>query len=80
MQTGWTTIQFVSAQLLADTPPTDAAEITGLTAGGWAMMLGSITLVTALCVFCIVRIFSESKPSEHHHVPLDINTDDLKLP
>jgi len=73
-------IQLLTSQLLANIPPTDAAEITGLTTGGWAMMLGSIAMVTSLCIFCIVRIFSESKPSEHHHVPLDISTDDLKLP
>ena len=80
MLSGWTAIHFVSAQMLANTPPTDASEITGLTPGGWAMMLGSIGLVTALCIFCIVRIFSESKPSDHHHVPLDIATDEIKLP
>ncbi len=66
-------IQILLMQLLADG---SEQEITGLTTGGWAMMLGSIAMVTALLIFCIVRIFSESKPSEHHHAPLDIDTGD----
>ncbi|GJM26915.1 MAG: hypothetical protein DHS20C16_33300 [Phycisphaerae bacterium] len=74
MQSGWMTIQLLASQVLAH------AKVTELTTGGWAMMLGSIAMVTALSVFCITRIFSENKPSEHHHVPLDIDTDDVKLP
>ncbi len=72
MQSHVAPIEILATLMLADE---SASEITGLTTGGWAMMLGSILLVTSLCVFCISRIFSESKPSEHHHVPLDIDTD-----
>ena len=68
MQTG-----LVAIQLLASA--NEGAEA-GLTTGGWMMMLGSIGLVTSLCVFCVVRIFRENKPSEHHHAPLDIDTRD----
>lgn len=64
----------LSIQLLAS-----AGQPPGMTTGGWVMMLGSIALVTFLCTFCIVRIFSESKPSDHHHVPLDIDTTDRPI-
>ena len=48
----------------------------GLTAGGWIMMVGCITLVFGLCTFCIWRILREPAPSEHLHAPLDIDTQD----
>ncbi len=74
MQQDLFTMQLLAGQLLAGQLSTSTTEVTGLTVGGWVMMLGSIALVTSLCVFCLVRIFSESKPSDHHHVPLDIDT------
>jgi len=49
----------------------------GLTRGGWTVMLISIGLVMWLCAFCIRRIMRESRPHEHHHAPLEIDTHDL---
>jgi len=47
-----------------------------LTAGGWAIMLVSVGLVIWLTLFCIVRIMRETRPHEHHHAPLEIDTHD----
>jgi ABC-type nickel/cobalt efflux system permease component RcnA len=49
----------------------------GLIWTGWAMMIGSIGLVVALCVFCIYRSLREPHPEEHMHAPLEIDTHDL---
>ena len=53
------------------------AQAPGLNAGGWIMLIGCIGLVCALCAFCCWKILTEPKPSEHHHAPLDADTDDL---
>jgi Na+-transporting NADH:ubiquinone oxidoreductase subunit NqrD len=53
-----------------------ADEVT-LTVGGAVIMTLSVALVVGLNVFCMSRILREQKPSEHHHVPLDIDTHDL---
>jgi hypothetical protein len=52
------------------------AQEQGLTIGGWVVMVGCITMVCSLCVFCFYRVFREPSPSEHHHAPLDIDTRD----
>ena len=49
----------------------------GLTAGGWIVMVACVGLVCGLAAFCFYHILSESKPSKHHHAPLDIDTRDL---
>lgn len=54
----------------------ELAPYAGLSPGGWTVMIGCITLVCALVVFCFYRIFREPRPSEHHHAPLDIDTHD----
>jgi len=48
----------------------------GLTPAGWAMMIGSVGMVLALCAFCVYRVLRESHPEEHLHAPLDIDTHD----
>ena len=53
------------------------AQQQGLTTGGRIVMIGCITFVCSLCVFCFYRIMREPRPSEHHHAPLDIDTHDL---
>lgn len=49
-----------------------------LSPSGWVMMIGCITLVCGLCVFCFWRILRERYPSGRHHVPLDIDTRDVQ--
>jgi len=51
-------------------------EVT-LTAAGGMIMTVSVLLVLGLCAFCFWRILREPTPSEHHHAPLDIDTQDL---
>lgn len=53
-----------------------AAQVEGLSPGGWTMMLLCIGSVCALSAFCLYRILREPRPSEHHHAPLDIDTGD----
>ncbi len=53
-----------------------AAQNQGLTAGGWIMMVGCITLVFSLCTFCIWRILRDPAPSVRDHAPLDVDTHD----
>ena len=48
----------------------------GLTPAGWAMMIGSVGMVLALCAFCIRRVLREPHPEEYMHAPLDIDTHD----
>ena len=47
-----------------------------LTPAGWVLMLSCIGFVCGLCVFCATRLLREDRPSDHHHVPLDIDTKD----
>ncbi len=54
------------------------AQAPGLNASGWIMLICCIGLVCALCAFCFWKIMSEPKPSEHHHIPLDIDTHDIE--
>ena len=48
-----------------------------LTGAGAIMMTLSIVLVMGLMVFCLSRILREPHQEEHHHAPLDIDTQDL---
>ena len=49
----------------------------GLTVTGTIIMTASVLLVLGLMVFCMTRILRETRPEEHHHAPLDIDTHDL---
>ena len=50
---------------------------TSLSAGGAVIMILSVSLVLGLNIFCFWRILREPEPTEHHHVPLEIDTHDL---
>lgn len=63
-----------SAILLAQS----AESTVKLEPAGLAMMVFSVALVCGLTLFCVVRIFRERAPSEHHHAPLDIDTHDAE--
>ncbi|RJP40654.1 MAG: hypothetical protein C4547_02290 [Phycisphaerales bacterium] len=52
------------------------APVEGLTFGGAAVMACSFLIVGGLSAFCLYRILRESTPAEHHHTPLDIDTQD----
>jgi hypothetical protein len=54
-----------------------ADESIRLTVGGGIIMTGSIILVVGLLIFCMSRILREPHPKEHHHAPLETDTDDL---
>ncbi len=54
------------------------AQLEGLNAGGWTVMLLCVSLISALMVFCYYRVLREPRPSEHHHAPLDIDTRDTE--
>jgi len=60
------------ATILAQEQP----QVQNLTAAGWILMLGCIGCVCGLCVFCFWHILRESRPSEYHHAPLEIETND----
>ncbi|MFQ5491687.1 MAG: hypothetical protein ACE5GE_13295 [Phycisphaerae bacterium] len=52
-------------------------KVPGLTAAGWVMMLGCISLVLGLCGYCLWRIIRDPTSTDHLHTPLDIETGDL---
>ena len=54
-----------------------ATEDMSLTTAGGVLMAVSITLVLGLAAFCLIRILRLKKPSEHHHAPLEIDTQDF---
>jgi heme/copper-type cytochrome/quinol oxidase subunit 2 len=54
-----------------------ADESVRLTVGGAVIMTGGIVLVMGLLIFCLTRILREPHPAEHHHAPLETETDDL---
>ncbi len=58
--------------------PNVLEQAPGLSTGGWIMLIGCIGMVLSLCAFCFWKIMTESKPSEHHHAPLDIDTHDVE--
>ena len=47
-----------------------------LTGAGALIMTLNIVLVLGLLVFCMSRILRETRPEEHHHAPLEIDTKD----
>ena len=53
-----------------------AAAAGGLSSGGWAMMVGCLSMVIGLCVFCLWRILRDPRPGDRHHVPLDLRTEE----
>ena len=55
---------------------TTEAQVQGLTTGGIVMMVLSISLVTCLSAFCLLRILRSPDAADHHHTPLDIDTGD----
>ncbi len=56
--------------------PSEVPEEGGLTFAGTIIMILSVGLVLGLAGFCMVRILAESRPTERHHMPLDIDTHD----
>ena len=53
----------------------ETTEIT-LTPGGTLIMVVCIVMVLSLLIFCMTRILRESRPKDHHHAPLEIDTHD----
>jgi hypothetical protein len=47
-----------------------------LTTAGAALMTVTILFVLALNAFCFYSIMREAHPEEHHHAPLEIDTQD----
>ena len=47
-----------------------------MTPGGWIFMIGSISGVVVLTVFCFYRVLVTPSSTEHMHAPLDIDTHD----
>lgn len=48
-----------------------------LTMAGAIMMIGCVTLVLGLNIFCLLRILRPSRPSEHHQGPWEVDTRDV---
>lgn len=53
-----------------------ATENQHLTAAGWTVMILCVGMVCGLSAFCFYRVLRETRPSEHHHAPLEIDTQD----
>jgi hypothetical protein len=51
-----------------------------MTTGGWIIMIGSVTCVTTLFVWCIVRIITLPEPDSRLHGIDDIETPDVDRP
>ncbi len=47
-----------------------------MTTGGWIFMIGSLSSVICLLVFCFSRVLKKPASTEHMHAPLDIDTHD----
>ena len=47
-----------------------------MTTGGWIFMIGSLSAVTSLLVFCFYRVLRKPSSTDHMHAPLDIDTYD----
>jgi len=52
------------------------AQAIKLEPSGAVVMIVSISVVVGLTTFCLYRILREKRPAEHHHAPLDIDTQD----
>ena len=55
-----------------------AAQDVQLTVQGGLIMGVCVVLVLGLTAFCMYRILREPHPGEHHHAPLDIDTQDVE--
>jgi hypothetical protein len=70
-----------AAMIIAQAAP--AAELpTTMTGAGWAIMIGSISFVLGLTVFCFYRVLTlpPMEVEEHLKAPLDIDTGDTRNP
>ena len=47
-----------------------------MTTGGWIFMIGSLSAVVSLLVFCFYRVLTHPSSTEHMRAPLDIDTHD----
>lgn len=47
-----------------------------MTTGGWIFMIGSISAVISLLVFCFYRVLRKPSSTDDMHAPLDIDTHD----
>ena len=47
-----------------------------MTTGGWIFMIGSLSAVTSLLVFCFYRVLRKPSSTDPMHAPLDIDTHD----
>ena len=47
-----------------------------MTTGGWIFMIGSLSSVTCLLVFCFWRVLRKPASTDHTHAPRDTDTDD----
>jgi len=59
---------------LADVVTATAA--TGMTAGGWVMMILSVGAVTLFFAWCLYKVLTTPQSTEHIHSPSDIDTQD----
>lgn len=48
-----------------------------MTLAGWIFMVGSITAVCGLTVFCYHRVLTHPEATDHMHAELEIDTGDL---
>jgi len=48
----------------------------GLTPAGWTLLIFCVGMVIGLLTFCYYMLLREPNPSERHHGPLDIDTQD----
>ncbi len=55
------------------------ADTVQLEPAGMVMMGLSIAIVLSLTSFCVYRILRAPSPEEHHHTPLDIDTQDREM-
>lgn len=55
-----------------------ATEEVTLTTAGTVIMTLSVFLVLGLMIFCMSRILREERPAKHHHLPLDMDTEDIE--
>ncbi len=47
-----------------------------MTTGGWIFMIGSISAVVSLLVFCFSRVLRKPASTDRMHAPLDSDTHD----
>ncbi|HVR29384.1 MAG TPA: hypothetical protein VMS86_07585 [Thermoanaerobaculia bacterium] len=62
--------------LLAQAAPAEDLSRYRMEPMGWVFMIGSISMVIALVVFCYWKVLTSPRATEHMHTPLDIDTHD----